>query len=167
MVKSCLSSSPVIHMSQSNTMPVVGLSDRPRTSRKSCIPLRETILEVSNGLLVVMTLHAYLSQGVKGFTCQVHLASLGPDHPGHLQHLPSMLQVTNVIVTAIILRTLIITVHVTLMILSHHGMSPEVAYHCLRYILLNVGKGIRTLNLWMSGVRCIDINALHGVAQHL
>merc|ERR1719175_68448 len=102
-------------------MPVVGLSDRPGTSRKNCNPLRETILKVSNGLLVVMTLHAYLSQGVKSFTCQVHLASLRPDRPSHLQHLPSMLQVTDVIVTTIILRTLIITVHVALMVLSHHG----------------------------------------------
>merc|ERR1719462_407314 len=58
------------------------------------------------------------------------------------------------------------------MILGHHGMSPEVAGHCLRYLLLNggllsVGKGIRTLNLWVSGVLTIDVNTLHGVAQHL
>merc|ERR1719295_1332094 len=61
MVESCLSSSPIVHMSQSNSMPVVGLCDRPGTSRKGCNPLRETILEVGNGLLVVVTLHAYLS----------------------------------------------------------------------------------------------------------
>ena len=63
-----------------------------------------------------------------------------------------MLHMSNVIIAAIILWTHIITVHITFMILSHHGVSPEVASHSLRDILLDgsllsVGKDIRALNL--------------------
>merc|ERR1719180_238541 len=76
MVESCFSTSPVVHMSQSNSMPIVGLSDRPGSSRQSSSPLSKTILEVSNSLFIVMTLHAHLSQGVDSLTGQVHLASL-------------------------------------------------------------------------------------------
>merc|ERR1712181_166531 len=112
MVESCLSTSPVVHMSQSNSKPIVGLSNRPGSSRQSSSPLGKAILKVSNSLLIVMTLHAHLSQGVDSLTGQIHLASLGPDHPGHLQHLPRMLQMSNVIFTAIILRALIIPVHI-------------------------------------------------------
>merc|ERR1719305_2265379 len=98
LVERSLRLGPLVHVSQSNSMPVVGLGNGPRSRRKSSNPLGETILEVGNSLLVVVTLHAHLSQEVKSFTCQVHLASLGPDHSGHLQHLPSMLQMANVIV---------------------------------------------------------------------
>merc|ERR1719228_1237667 len=172
MVESCLGSSPVVHMRQGYSMPVVGLGNRPGPSRKGCNPLRETILEVSNSLLIVMTLHAHLSQGMKSLACQVHLASLRPHHSSHLQHLPSMLQVTNIIVTAIILGTFVITVHIPFMILRYHGVGPEVAGHSIGDILLDgsllsVGQHIRTLNLRMSGILSIDVDALHGVAQHL
>merc|ERR1711971_1135024 len=150
MVESCFSTSPVVHMSQSNSMPIVGLGNRPGSSRQSSSPLGEAILKVSNGLLIVVALHAHLSQRVDSLTCQVHLASLGPDHPGHLQHLPSMLQMSNIVLTAIILRALIITVHITFMILGHHRVSPEVASHSLGDILLNssllgAGQNIGTL----------------------
>merc|ERR1719376_478976 len=84
MVESCLSTSPVVHMSQSNSMQIVGLGDRPGSSRQSSSPLSQAILKVSNGLFVVVTLHAHLSQGVDSLTGQVHLASLRPNHPGHL-----------------------------------------------------------------------------------
>merc|ERR1719376_1640830 len=173
MVESCLSTSPVVHMSQSNSMPIVGLGDRPGSSRQSSSPLSEAILKVGNSLFVVVTLHAHLSQVMDGLTGQVHLPSLGPDHPGHLQHLPSMLQMSNVILTAIIIRTLlVITVHVTFMILGHHGVSPEVACHSLGDILLDgsllgIGQDIGTFNLGMSRVLSIDVNAFHGMAQHL
>merc|ERR1719180_170964 len=76
MVESCLSTNPVVHMSQSNSMPIMGLGNRPRSSRQSSSPLGKAILKVSNGLLIVMTLHAPLSQRVDGLTGQVHLASL-------------------------------------------------------------------------------------------
>merc|ERR1719234_376714 len=173
MVESCISTSPVVHMSQSNSMPIVGLSNRPGSSRQSSSPLGYTVLKVGNSLFVVVTLHAHLSQGVDSLTGQVHLASLRPDHPGHLQHLPSMLKMSNVIFTAIILRTLVITVHIiTFMILGHHGVGPEVAGHSLGDILLNgsllsVRHDIRTLNLGMSRVFSIDVDTFHGMAQHL
>merc|ERR1719154_385483 len=92
LVERSLCLGPLVHVGQSNSMPVVGLGNGPRSRRKSSNPLGKTVLEVGNSLLVVVTLHALLSQEVKSFTCQVHLASLGPDHSGHLQHLPSMLQ---------------------------------------------------------------------------
>merc|ERR1719234_2869908 len=84
-----------------------------------------------------------------------------------------MLQMSNVIFTAIILRTLfVITVHIAFVILSHHGVSSEVASHSLGDILLDgslfsAGQDIRTLNLGMSRVFSIDVNAFHGMAQHL
>merc|ERR1719234_1476974 len=120
-----------------------------------------------------MTLHAHLSQGVDSLTGQVHLASLRPDHPGHLQHLPSMLEMSNVVFTAIILRTLVVvTVHIAFVILSHHGVSSEVARHGLGDVLLDSsllsgGQNVRTLNLGMSRVFSIDVNAFHGMTQHL
>merc|ERR1719234_1649497 len=110
MVERCLSTSPVVHMSQSNSMPIVGLGDRPGSSRQSSSHLSKAILKVSNSLLIVVALHAHLSQGVDSLTGQIHLASLGPDHPSHLQHFPSMLKMSDVVLTAIILRALIITV---------------------------------------------------------
>ena len=62
-----------------------------------------------------------------------------------------MLQMSNVIVTAIILRTLIITVHIAFMILSHHGVTPEMAGNSLRDILLDgsipsIGQDIKYLD---------------------
>merc|ERR1719234_2302754 len=83
-----------------------------------------------------------------------------------------MLQMSNIIVAAIILGTLVITVHIAFVILGHHGVSPEVASHGLGDILLNgsllsAGQDIRTLNLGMSRVFSIDVNAFHGMAQHL
>merc|ERR1719234_779450 len=83
-----------------------------------------------------------------------------------------MLQMSNIIVAAIILGTLIVTVHVSFMILGHHGMSPEVSSHGLGDILLDgsllsAGQDIRTLNLGMSRVFSKDVNAIHGMAQHL
>merc|ERR1719348_427195 len=127
-------------------------------------------------MLIVMTLHAHLAQGVKSFTCHVHLTSLGPDHPGHLQHLPSMLQMTNVVIAAGIVRsllgTLIIAVDIAFVILGHHGVRPKVADHGLRDILLNgsllsTRQDIGTLYLRMDRIFSIDVNAFHGMAQHL
>ena len=58
-----------------------------------------------------------------------------------------MLHMSNVIIAAIILWTHIITVHITFMILSHHGVSPEIAGHSLKDILLdgsllNIGQNV-------------------------
>ena len=63
-----------------------------------------------------------------------------------------MLKMSNVVVTAIILGTLVVTVHITFMILGYHGVGPEIASHSLRDILLDgsllsVWKDIRALNL--------------------
>merc|ERR1712126_284041 len=84
---------------------------------------------------------------------------------------------TNIIFATILLLrrffgTLVVTVDVAVVILGHHGVGPEIAGHSLGHVLLNrrllgARQQVGTLNLGITRIFSVEINAFQSITQHL
>merc|ERR1719370_789602 len=80
-----------------------------------------------------------------------------------------MLKMSNVVVTAIILGTLVIAVHITFMILGHHGVAQHLSLQPahLKQGLAVVEEGLSTLDVSLPKLLGKDGTALGHVINSL